>query len=191
MNAVTTLIPIEPQKPKSKRGVNAIEKVYREKGPLHPDFTEQLLDFIRFVLCRYSPDNSFPDDMVHFAYLRVMERLGIAKADVPKLSYDCMKNKKELDKWQEINKRCLFDTSKSNLGNYIFSITRNAHSNYVYHDSKKLDELEPPPTELGEPEIVYDNDGDFSYLGLEIENRTAIHDMPESLRRFVLWKQGV
>ena len=188
MTAAVT-IPIQNTSKKSKRGVNAIQKVYETKGPMDPEFTEQLLDFIRFVLCRYSPDNSFPDDIVHFAYLRVMERLGVIKAELPKLSYDCTKNKKILDEWISEDKSNLFDVRKSNLGNYIFSITRHAHSNYVYHDTKKVNELEPPPTELGEPEIIYNNDGDFSFLGLEIENKVSIQDMPESLRRFTLWKQ--
>lgn len=178
---------------KSKRGVNAIEGVFREEGLLGDEFTTQLREFILFILKRYSPGGVFPDDLISFAYLRVMERLGLATPEIPKLSYDVTdrSSRKELNLWKEASSQCLFDPNRSNLGNYIFSIVRHAHSNYVYHDSKKFNELVPPATEVPEESISYNLDEGIVYSSLEILERTALHELPEGLRRMVLWTNGV
>lgn len=188
------LIVSKPKKAR-KNKVNEIEKIYVEEGVYGKRFTRQLIDFIGFVLNRYSGENSFPDDMVHFTYLRVMERLGAIMPEKPKLiepvlsEEDELKNKKELDKWALAGKTCLFDPSRSNLGNYIFSIARNAHSNYTYHTAKKFKELKPPATEIPEPEITYDFNEELKLSVLTLENKNLEY-FPENIRRFLLWQQN-
>jgi hypothetical protein len=182
------------KKPKNK--VNEIEKIYVTQGVYSKEFTKQLMSFIGFILNRYSPDNTFPDDMVHFTYLRVMERLGAIKPEKPKLiipernEEDRKKNKQLMDEWELHGKQCLFDASRSNLGNYIFSISRHAHSNYTYHNSKKLKELEPPSTEIPEAEKAYKAEDDLNLKVLTILDSDPDF-LPENLRRYLLWKQRI
>ena len=129
---------LKAPKKERKNKVNEIEKIYVEQGVYSKEFTRQLIDFIGFVLNRYSNENSFPDDMVHFTYLRVMERLGAIVPEKPKAGI--RKEKRPVNRiveidtileWELNGKKCLFDASRSNLGNYIFSISRHAHSNYT------------------------------------------------------------
>lgn len=180
---------------KRKNAVNEIEKVYVEEGVFSKKFYHQLIDFIGFVINRYSGDRSFPDDIVHFTYLRVMERLGAIKPEKPKLMYpvqteeDALKNQELLEEWAFSGKVCLFDALRSNLGNYIFSIARHAHSNYMYHSSKKFKELEPPATEIPEQGISYDVSENKKAKVLRYINTDA-EKLPLSLRRYLLWKQN-
>ena len=186
----------EKSEKKRKNKVNEIEKVYVEEGIFSKKFTTQLIDFIGYVLNRYSNDNSFPDDMVHFTYLRVMERLGGIMPEKPKT---LTRKEKRPDgteievnailEWELAGKTCLFDPTRSNLGNYIFSISRHAHSNYTYHNSKKLKELEPPSTEIPEPEVFYSVPENSKTKVLQIVDRDP-EDLVESLRRYLLWKQN-
>ena len=183
--------------PKEERNnnVNEIEKIYVEQGVYSKEFTRQLIDFIGFVLNRYSNENSFSDDMVHFTYLRVMERLGAIVPEKPKAGI--RKEKRPVNRiveidtileWELNGKKCLFDASRSNLGNYIFSISRHAHSNYTYHNSKKLKELKPPATEIPEPEISYNMKDTLKSKVLQIADNIEPEQMPESIRRYLLWK---
>lgn len=192
-NCVTNVINSKKKKEPSdmilKKEINQIETVFTKEGAFSKEFTRQLSHFIQFVLKRYSMHNMYSDDMLHFAYLRVMERLGQVLPEFPKLNYECTKNQDAIKAWAEVQRKCLFDSKRSNLGNYIFSIVRHAHSNFVYHDSKKYNELEVQPDTLREPEILYNND-DIVYTALKIIDKTSAYDMPEGLRRYVLWKQG-
>lgn len=188
---------ITAPKKQRKNEVNEIERIYAAEGVYSKKFTRQLIDFIGFVLNRYSNENSFPDDMVHFTYLRVMERLGAILPEKPKPGFKVKTlpdgSKIKIDvvlEWELSGKKCLFDASRSNLGNYIFAISRHAHSNYTYHYSKKLKELEPPPTELSEPEVFYDMPEDLKSKVLQIDTETDPEYMTESLRRYLLWKQN-
>lgn len=188
---------ITAPKKQRKNQVNEIEKVYVAEGVYSKTFTKQLIDFIGFVLNRYSGENSFPDDMVHFTYLRVMERLGAIQPEKPKTkTHKVKRNGEEIEvdsilEWQFRGKNCLFDASRSNLGNYIFAISRHAHSNYMYHSSKKMKELEPPSTEIPEPEISYSVPEDLKTKVLQIDQELEPEYMTDSLRRYLLWKQRV
>nr|DAD80572.1 MAG TPA: hypothetical protein [Siphoviridae sp. ctYh54] len=186
---------LKAPKKERKNKVNEIEKIYVEQGVYSKEFTRQLIDFIGFVLNRYSNENSFPDDMVHFTYLRVMERLGAIVPEKPKAGI--RKEKRPVNRiveidtileWELNGKKCLFDASRSNLGNYIFSISRHAHSNYTYHNSKKLKELKPPATEIPEPEISYNMKDTLKSKVLQIADNIEPEQMPESIRRYLLWK---
>ena len=186
---------LKAPKKERKNKVNEIEKIYVEQGIYSKEFTRQLIDFIGFVLNRYSNENSFPDDMVHFTYLRVMERLGAIVPEKPKAGI--RKEKRPVNRiveidtileWELNGKKCLFDASRSNLGNYIFSISRHAHSNYTYHNSKKLKELKPPATEIPEPEISYNMKDTLKSKVLQIADNIEPEQMPESIRRYLLWK---
>lgn len=186
---------LKAPKKERKNKVNEIEKIYVEQGVYSREFTRQLIDFIGFVLNRYSNENSFPDDMVHFTYLRVMERLGAIVPEKPKAGI--RKEKRPVNRiveidtileWELNGKKCLFDASRSNLGNYIFSISRHAHSNYTYHNSKKLKELKPPATEIPEPEISYNMKDTLKSKVLQIADNVEPEQMPESIRRYLLWK---
>lgn len=181
---------------KRQTSVNEIEKIYVTEGVYSKNFTSQLINFIGYVLNRYSNGISFADDMVHFTYLRVMERLGAIQPEAPECSYpvksekDLQKNREALEKWNLEGRKCLFDASRSNLGNYIFSIARNAHSNYTYHNSKKFKELEPSPVEIQEQGVQYDfkDVGESSrILSIKAEDSEFL---PESIRRYLLWKQN-
>ena len=182
--------------PKKKRqtSINEIEKIYVTEGVYSKNFTTQLINFICYVLNRYSNDVPFQDDLLHFTYLRVMERLGASLPEAPqdssmiKTEESLKKHRKELESWNLEGKKCLFDASRSNLGNYIFSIARNAHSNYTYHTAKKFKELEPPPTEIPESK-------NFSFEEVESNRILSIYTkelefLPESIRRYLLWKQN-
>lgn len=186
---------LKAPKKERKNKVNEIEKIYVEQGVYSKEFTRQLIDFIGFVLNRYSNENSFPNDMVHFTYLRVMERLGAIVPEKPKAGI--RKEKRPVNRiveidtileWELNGKKCLFDASRSNLGNYIFSISRHAHSNYTYHNSKKLKELKPPATEIPEPEISYNMKDTLKSKVLQIADNIEPEQMPESIRRYLLWK---
>ena len=198
-------------KPKERKNeVNEIEKIYVEHGVKSELFMKQLISFIGFVLNRYSGNNVLSDDMVHFTYLRILERLGIIApdttrccecqpkekpfldkvrtiADIRKNVAIALENKRRYDQWSFGGKNCLFDIRRSNMGNYIFSISRNAHSNYTYHDSKKLRELDPPPVEISEIEVQLDliRDEDTRVLTVFEENLSYF---PNSLRRYLIWK---
>lgn len=178
-----TLLVKKPVKER-KNKVNEIEDIYIEEGLHSEKFTKQLIDFIGFVLNRYSNETSFPDDMVHFTYLRIMERLGASLPESPENG-----NEDELLAWKVVGKKCLFDASRSNLGNYIFSIARNAYSNYMYHSSKKFKELDPPSTEIPEPEISYSFAGKTPSKALYITDPNSEY-LTESIRRYLLWKQN-
>lgn len=183
----TILIP--SQQKVRKNEVNAIEKVYVQEGIYSKTFTHQLLDYISYVLNRYSNGNSFPDDLIHFTYLRVVDRLGMSVPEPPPFSPDNLEEVALYEKWLLEGKKCQLDLSRSNLGNYIFSIARHAHSNWMYHDSKKFKELEPPATELPEPEVVFEINEDLKSRVLEInENEEVEEYMPECLRRYRWWK---
>ena len=177
-------VPFLKSKAKERNNrVNEIESVYIKEGIYSSTFTKHLISFIGYILNRYSNGASFPDDMVHFTYLRVMERLGASLPEMPK-------EEEEILKWRVEGKQCLFDAGRSNLGNYIFSIARNAHSNFSYHAAKQSRELDPPPTELPEEGVDYDLDVcNSDYKVLEILGFES-EFIPENLRRFIAWKQN-
>lgn len=209
---------LQTENKERKNEVNEIEKIYVEEGIHSQNFRKQLINFIGFVLNRYSGDQQFPEDMLHFTYLRIMERLGAitperpsvvwvsktvkddeaSKSDIVNFAENPIKSKKKNEKKIEINaqiewalegKNCLFDASRSNLGNYIFSIARNAHSNYTYHTNKKLKELVPPATELPEPEIQYTMEEKYKPRVLQLVEQEPEY-IPNSLKRYMLWIQN-
>ena len=195
--AYTTNIYANKNKKKRTNEVNEIEKIYVKEGIYSTKFIKHLINFIGFVLNRYSNGASFPDDMVHFTYLRIMERLGASVPEKPKEPVRIKKcpdgSQIEIDaieEWELNGKQCLFDVGRSNLGNYIFSIARNAHSNFTYHASKQAKELDPPPVELPEEGEDYDPDICNSEIKsleiLEFESEF----IPENLRRYIAWKQN-
>jgi hypothetical protein len=157
-----------------------------KQGLMGVAFTSHLTDFIKFILCRYSPNNSFGEDLVHFSYCRVMERFGIAKPDRPMLTYDIAKNKDMIRDWYYSEPKNLFDVERSNMGNYIFSIVRNAHSNWTYHNLKKVAELTPPETEIPEPMVTYESERRVSRVLSIIGNLEEV-EVPKSLRRYMTW----
>lgn len=187
--------------------VNEIEVHYIREGIYGQTFMEHLMKFIGYVLNRYSGDKPFPEDMINFTYIRIMERLGGVIIPEPDFKYpveteeDIEINMKYID-WYDHSKKqrvyersgrsCLYDPTRSNLGNYIYSIARNAHSNYTYHNSKKLNELEAEPMDRKDeeseergPDSI--DDKKLKVLTIKTEDESYL---PLCIRRFITWLQN-
>ena len=97
--------------------VNEIESVYIKEGIYSSTFTKHLISFIGYILNRYSNGASFPDDMVHFTYLRVMERLGAALPEMPK-------EEEEILKWKAEGKQCAEDFCEEQAPAFVHGTLR-------------------------------------------------------------------